>query len=128
MQAVNKVIKNVIDREQKRVLVIALSHDGEIMLKGDNLSVSTVENNDNMKEMLKSVLQSHEDDEDETSYNFGRHLVFSEAGNFDFPKMFAKLGGRKWKGGDISKTLSKYFVCRALGSILPKHMAKRMPK
>ena len=46
MQAVNKVIKNVIDREQKRVLVIALSHDGEIMLKGDNLSVSTVENSE----------------------------------------------------------------------------------
>ena len=56
MQAVNKVIKNVINREQKRVLVIALSHDGEIMLKGDNLSVSTVENNENVKEMLKSVL------------------------------------------------------------------------
>ena len=81
-----------------------------------------------MKEMLKSVLQNHKDDEDVTSYAFGRHLVFSEAGNFDFPKMFAKLGGRKWKGGDISKTLSKYFDLLGFGLNAPKAYDKEEDK
>ena len=108
MQAVKKAVKSVIEREQRRVLVVTLSHDDELVLKGDNVSIGYVENNDSAKEALKAVLKTAEE-EDDTSYNFGRHK------NLDFLKMFAKLGGRKWKGGEIAKTLSKYFALLDFG-------------
>ena len=127
MQAVKKAVKPVIEREQRRILVVTLSHDGELVLKGDNVSLGYVENNDIAKEVLKTVLKN-EEEEDDTSYNFGRHLVYDESKNLDFPKMFAKLGGRKWKGGGIAKTLSKYFALLDFGLNAPRTYGKAEDK
>ena len=38
MEAVKKALRNVIDREQKRSLLVSLSHDQELVIKGDNVS------------------------------------------------------------------------------------------
>ena len=127
MQAVKKAVKSVIEREQRRVLFVTLSHDDELVLKGDNVSLGYVENNDSAKEALKAVLKTAEE-EDDTSYNFGRHLVYDESKNLDFPKMFAKLGGRKWKGGEIAKTLSKYFALLDFGRNPPMTYGKALNK
>ena len=107
--------------------MVTLSYDDELVLKGDNVSLGYVENNDMAKEVLKAVLQN-EEEEDDTSYNFGRHLVFDESKNLDFQKMFAKLGGRKWKGGEIPKTLSKYFALLDFGLNAPKTYGKAEDK
>ena len=58
MQAVKKAVKSVIEREQRRVLVVTLSHDDGLVLKGDNVSIGYVENNDSAKEALKAVLKT----------------------------------------------------------------------
>ena len=42
--------------------------------------------------------------------------------------MFAKLGGRKWKGGEIPKTLSKYFALLDFGCNAPKTYGKAEDK
>ena len=85
MQAVKKAVKSVIEREQWRVLVVTLSHDDELVLKGDNVSIGYVENNDSAKEALKAVLKTAEE-EDDTSYNFGRHLVYDETKIWTFQR------------------------------------------
>ena len=33
----------------------------------------------------------------------------------DFPKLFAKTGGKRWKGGEIAKTLSEYLKILGFG-------------
>ena len=114
MQAVKKALKNVIDHEQKRSLLVSLSHDQELVIKGDNVSVSNLEQNETVKDALKTILTEMAE-EDETSYNFGGQLTFSETDILDFPKMFAKMGGKKWKGGEIAKTLAKYFSLLGFG-------------
>ena len=96
MEAVKKALRNVIDREQK--LLVTLSHDQELIIKGDNVSVSNLEENETMKNALKTIL-TEMTEEDETSYNFGGQLRFAETDILDFPKLFAKIGGKKWKGG-----------------------------
>ena len=101
MEAVKKALRNVIDREQKRSLLVTLSHDQELIIKGDNVSVSNLEENETMKNALKTIL-TEMTEEDETSYNFGGQLTFAETDILDFPKLFAKIGGKKWKGGEIS--------------------------
>ena len=64
MQAVKKAVKSVIEREQRRILVVTLSHDGELVLMGDNVSLGYVENNDIAKEVLKTVLKNEEEEDD----------------------------------------------------------------
>ena len=86
MQAVKKAITNLIEKEQKRVILVTLAHDGEICVKGDNLSFANLGEDDNTKEALKKIL-SQEEDNSETSYNFGQQITFMESQNFDFPKM-----------------------------------------
>ena len=39
MIAVKKAVKNVVNKEQKRILVISLAHDDELVVKGDNATV-----------------------------------------------------------------------------------------
>ena len=51
--------------------VVTLSHDDELLLKGDNVSLGYVENNAMAKDVLKEVLKN-EEEENDTSYNFGR--------------------------------------------------------
>ena len=86
MEAVKKALRNVIDREQKRSLLVTLSHDQELIIKGDNVSVSNLEENETMKNALKTIL-TEMTEEDETSYNFGGQLTFAETDILDFPKL-----------------------------------------
>jgi thioredoxin reductase len=114
MQAVKKALNNVIDREQKRTILVTLSHDEELVIKGDNMSVSNLEQHETVKIAFKTIL-TEVAEEDETSYSFGGQLTFSETDTLDFPKMFAKMGGKKWNGGEIAKILAKYLSLLGFG-------------
>ena len=114
MQSVKKAITNLVEKEQKRVILVTLAHDGELCIKGDNLSFTNLGEDDEAKEALKRILK-HEEDNSETSYNFGQQISYMESQNFDFPKMFAKIGKRNWKGGEIAKVLGKYFALLGFG-------------
>ena len=127
MEAVKKALRNVIDREQKRSLLVTLSHDQELIIKGDNVSVSNLEENETMKNALKTIL-TEMTEEDETSYNFGGQLTFAETDILDFPKLFAKIGGKKWKGGEIHKILGKYFSLLGFGKNATKTYGKAEDK
>ena len=41
------------------MIVVTLSHDDELVLKGDNVTLGYVEYNDSAKEILKAALLSH---------------------------------------------------------------------
>ena len=43
MQSVMKGLKNCIDKEQKRVIVLTLNHDDELIINGDNVSCEKLE-------------------------------------------------------------------------------------
>ena len=49
LEAVKKALRNMIDREQKRSLLVSLSHDQELVIKGDNVSVSNLEKNETVR-------------------------------------------------------------------------------
>ena len=100
MFAVKKAVKSVVDKEQQRILVISLAHDDELVIKGDHATFAKVEGDEQLKEALKLALKEMPEVDD-----FGR-LSYMESKNFDFPKMFAKIGGKNWKGGEIPHTLS----------------------
>ena len=38
MQSAKKAVKSMIDREQKRVLLLTINHDGDLIVSGDNVS------------------------------------------------------------------------------------------
>ena len=128
MISVKKAVKNVVNKEQKRILVISLAHDDELVVKGDNATVGNLDGNENLKEGLKQIL--HElPEEDDASYNFGGSaLTYTESQNLEFPKMFAKLGGRNWKGGEMAKTLSRYFALLDFGKNAAKTYGKAEDK
>ena len=107
--------------------MVTSSHDDELVFKGDNVSLGYVEMRGMAKEVLKVALKNQKEEND-TLYNFGRHLVYDESRNLDFPKMFAKIGGRKWKGGEFTKTLSKYFALLDFGLNAPKRYGKAEDK
>ena len=116
MLAVKKAVKGIVDREQKRILIVSLTHDEQLMVKGDNLSVANVDANEGLKEVFKMALkETPENAEDETSYNFGKILTFSETDDLDFPKMSTKLGGKNWKAAEAATTLSRYFAILGFG-------------
>ena len=107
MLAVKKAVKGIVDREQKRILIVSLTHDEQLMVKGDNLSVANVDANEGLKEVFKKALkETPENAEDETSYNFGKMLTFSETDDLDFLKISTKLGGKNWKAAEAATTLS----------------------
>ena len=58
----------------------------------------------------------------------GGRLAYVESKNFDFPKMFAKIGGKSWKGGEIAETLSKYFSLQDFGLNAGKTYGKKEDK
>ena len=68
------------------------------------MSVSNLEQNETVKDALKTILTEMAE-EYETSYNFGGQLTFSETDILDFPRMFAKMGGKKWKARKDECTL-----------------------
>ena len=64
-----------------------------------------------MKRILSEVLS-----ESKTSYNFtNRELAYTETANLELPKMMAKIGGKKWKGAMVAKTLSTYMTLLGFG-------------
>ena len=127
MQSTKKAIKSLIDKEQKRVLLLTLNHDGELVVNGDNLSCDSLENSDVLRQALKTVLKE-EPEEDDASYNFDDRLVFKEDTKADFPKLFAKIGGKRWKGGDIAKSLSAYLRILGFGLNSPKAYGREEDK
>ena len=114
MNATKKVLKKVVEQEQKRVILVTISEDGNIRVQGDHISFNNLEQDDQTKEALKRILTDIPE-ESETSYNFGGDLFFVENSEIEFPKMFAKIEGNSWKGAKIDKTLSKYFSLLGYG-------------
>ena len=99
------------------------------MVKGDNMSVANVDADEQLAEVLKAALKdTPPETEDETSYNFGRNLIFSESKNLDFPKMSTKLGGKDWKAGEAARTLSRYFAILDFGRNAIKTYGKKEDK
>ena len=123
MQSTKKAIKSLIDKEQKRVLLLTINHNDELVVNGDNLSCDSLRTSDALKQALKTVLKEEPEEED-ASYNFDNRLVFKEDAKADFPKLFAKIGGKRWKGGDIAKTLSEYLKILGFGRNAPKAYGK----
>ena len=77
MQSTKKAIKSLIDKEQKRVLLLTINHNDDLVVNGDNLTCDSLENSDVLKQALRTVLKEEPDEED-ASYNFDNRLVFSE--------------------------------------------------
>ena len=128
MIAVKKAVKNVVNKEQKRILVISLAHDDELVVKGDNATVGNLDRNEHLKEGLKQILNDMPV-EDDASYNFGGSvLTYTESQNLEFPKMYARLGGRNWKGGEIAKIFSRYFELLDFGQNATKTYGKAKDK
>ena len=127
MQSVKKAVKSVVDKEQKRILVVSLVHDGELVVKGDNISYSLLADDEATKTALKRML-NEDPEESETSYNFGQQLSYVESQNLEFQKMFAKIGGKNWKDADVAKTLSQYMSILDFGLNSPKTYGKKEDK
>ena len=127
MHSTKKSLKSLIEKEQKRAILLTLNHDGQLVVNGDNLSVSNMEDHNDTKEALTRILSNVAED-DETSYNFDKRLTFTEDDNMEFPRLFAKIGGKKWKGGEISKTQSQYFKTQGFGLNAPKSYGKEEDK
>ena len=77
MQSTKKAIKSLIEKEQKRVLLLTLNHDDGLVLNGDNISCANLEDSDVLRQAMKTVLKD-EPEEDDASYNFDDRLVFQE--------------------------------------------------
>ena len=83
--------------------------------KGDNMSFANLSDNGAALESMKRILTDVQSDS-ETSYNFDNHqLAYAETKNLELPKMFAKLGGKQWKGTNVAKTLSTYMTLMGYG-------------
>ena len=98
--------------------MLTINHNDELVVNGDNLSCDSLETSDALKQAIKTVLKEEPEEED-ASYNFENRLVFK-----DFPKLFAKIGGKRWKGGDIAKTLSEYLKILGFSRNAPKAYGK----
>ena len=94
MQSTKKAIKSLIEKEQKRVLLLILNHDDKLVVYGDNISCANLEDSDVLRQAMKTVLKD-EPEEDDASYNFDNRLVFQEDPKAEFPKLFAKIGGKR---------------------------------
>ena len=127
MQSAKKAVKSMIDREQKRVLLLTINHDGELIVNGDNVSCDNLEKSDILKERFKTLLSEKPDEEDD-SYNFDERLFFKEDVKTEFPKLFAKIDGKRWKGAEIPKALSTFMKILGSGLNSPKSYGKQEDK
>ena len=127
MQSAKKAVKLMIDREQKRVLLITINHDGDLIVSGDNVSCDHLEKSDFLRDRFKTLLSEKPDEEDD-SYNFDDRLFFKEDPKSEFPKLFAKIDGKKWKGNDIPKALSAYMKVLGFGLNSPRSYGKEEDK
>ena len=115
MQSVKSSVKSVVEKHQKRILVLSIDHNGELVYKGDNVSFANLAENVDAQTTMKRIL-SEVLSESETSYNFtNRELAYTETANLELPKMMAKIGGKRWKGAMVAKTLSTYMTLFGFG-------------
>ena len=115
MQSLKKVVSSVVDRDQKRILVVSIDHAGELVVKGDNISFANLVEDEDSQQVIKRLLTDVPSDS-ETSYNFdGHQLAYAESNNLELPKMIAKIGGKRWKGAVVAKTLSQYMSLLGFG-------------
>ena len=97
MQSVKSSVKSVVEKHQKRILVLSINHDRELVYKGDNVSFANLEENVNAQNTMKRIL-SGVLSESETSYNLtNRELACTETANLEWLKMIAKIGVRGGK-------------------------------
>ena len=90
-------MQSVVEKHQKRILVLSVDHDGELVYKGDNISFANLAEDANAQNTTKRIL-SEVLSESETSYNFiNGELAYAETTNLELPKMLAKIGGRGGK-------------------------------
>ena len=127
MQAAQKAVVSLVKKEKKRVLLVTLGSDGELYVQGDSASFDNLFENNSTKEALMKIL-SEEKDSSETAYNFGENMNYKETDNYYFPKMFAKIGGKHWKGGEVLKTLGQYFAVMGFGLNAVKTYGKEEDK
>ena len=66
MQAVKKAVKSVVEKEYKRILVITLAHDDQLVVKGDNMSYLNLEEDVNLTTALKRILTDRREEEETT--------------------------------------------------------------
>ena len=75
MQSAKKAVKSMINREQKRGLLLTINHDGELIMSGDNVSCDNLKKSHILKERFKTFLSEKSDEEDDF-YNFDENRVF----------------------------------------------------
>ena len=115
MQSVKSSVKSMVEKHQKRILVMSIDHNGELVYKGDNVSFANFAENVDAQTTMKRIL-SEVLSESETSYNFtNRELAYTETANLELPKMITKIGGKRWKGAMVAKTLSTYMTLLGFG-------------
>ena len=112
--AVKKSMKTCIENQQNRCLFVSVNDDGKLIIKGDHISFLNLEEDEATKEALKKILVDIPEESD-TSYNFGGLLTYAENDDISFPKMFAKMNSKQWKGGKIATTLSQYMGILGFG-------------
>ena len=77
---------------------MTLNHDDDFITNGNNVSCEMLEKSEVLKKALETPLTG---EPEEDTYNF--RLVFKEEPKAEFPKLFALIGGKKWKVGEIPK-------------------------
>ena len=56
MNTTKKALKNFVDKEQKRVIMVTITEDGKLELKGDHISFTNLEEDEGTQEALKKIL------------------------------------------------------------------------
>ena len=127
MQSAKKAVKSMINREQKRGLLLTINHDGELIMSGDNVSCDNLKKSHILKERFKTFLSEKSDEEDDF-YNFDERLFFKEDPKTEFPKRFAKIDDKSWKGAEIPKALSAFMKILGFGLNSRKSYGKEEDK
>ena len=80
-----------------------------------------------LMDRFKTLLSEKPDKEDD-SYNFDGRLFFKEGPKSEFPKLFAKIDGKRWKGSDIPKAISAHMKVLGFGLNSPSSYGKEEDK
>ena len=94
--------------------------DGELILGGERELVNDVCDDTDMCAKIKSKLRQHSLWKESYSYTEVKVEVLEEVNithdNIALPKLFAKVGGKKWKSKQVHAQCSKYFKLLGYGS------------
>ena len=83
--------------------MVTVGEDGKLQIKGDHISFLNLEEDEDTQEALKRMLTTIPEESD-TIYNFGGQLTYAETSDLEFPKMFAKIDTKNWKGANVAKS------------------------